>query len=228
MSADPKDLAQQARLAELGVMTATLTHELRQPLFAIRSLSQILRARLEGEHEDLSGELARQVDYLDRLVEGLTTYARETDGRLAPVDTGAVVEQAAELLRHRAKRRGVELELERDHRAPAARCDHVALVQVVVNLVNNAIDASPQGGTVRLSNRVEGDRIVLDVADEGPGIAPEVLARVFEPFFTTKPAGQGTGLGLSISRELVERCGGTLAFVEGSGTCVRVELPTWS
>ncbi len=228
MSED-KSLSDKARLAELGLMTATLSHELRQPLFAIRSLGQILSARLDGEHSELSGELLRQVDYLGTLVEGITTYARHTNGEPGPVDSGAVLDQAAELLRHRGKRRGVTLDVQRDHRAPAARGDHVAMMQVVVNLVNNAIDASPADATVSLLNEFVGDRVFLEVRDRGPGIDPAIRERVFEPFFTTKAPGRGTGLGLAISRELVERCGGTLELLDASpGTRVRVGLPRWS
>lgn len=226
---DDVALSEKARLAELGLMTATLSHELRQPLFAIRSLSQILAARLEGEHSELSDELQRQVDYLDALVEGITTYAREADGTPSPVDTGAVLEQAAQLLLHRGKRRGVSLEVNRDHRAPAARGDYVALMQVLVNVVNNAIDASPSGAIVRLENRVEGDRVLIEVRDQGAGIAPELRERVFEPFFTTKQAGEGTGLGLAISKQLVAGYGGTLELLDASpGLLVRVGLARWS
>jgi len=217
------------RLAELGLMTATLSHELRQPIFGVRSLSQILAARLGGEHEELTSELLRQVEYLDTLVDGISTFARQSGDGDAPVDSGAVLDQAAELLRHRAKRRAVTIEVDRDHAAPAARGDHVGLMQVLVNLLNNAIDASPRDGVVGLSNRLRGDRVVLEVADHGPGIAPELRERVFEPFFTTKAAGEGTGLGLAISRDLVARWGGEMHLEDNApGTVVRVELAAWT
>ena len=216
-----------ARLAELGLLTATLTHELRQPLFALRSLVQLLGARLDGEHNELIAELLVQADLLGELVEGGGTYARRSEDAAEPVDTGAVIDQAVRLLRHRAARKGAVLEVERDFTLGAARADRVALMQALVNVINNAIDAC--SGRVLVRNRLEGGEIVVEVEDDGPGIPAELAERVLEPFFTTKEPGKGTGLGLAISRELVRGCGGDLELdTTGHGALVRVALPVWA
>ncbi|MCP4807528.1 MAG: HAMP domain-containing histidine kinase [Proteobacteria bacterium] len=216
-----------ARLAELGLLTATLTHELRQPLFALRSLVQLLGAKLDGEHAPLLAELLAQADLLGELVEGVGTYARRTENVNEPVDTGAVIDQAVALLRHRATRRAATVEVERDFTLGAARGDRVALMQALVNVINNAIDAC--GSRVVVRNHRDGDQVVIEIEDDGPGIPAEIAERVFEPFFTTKEPGKGTGLGLAISRELVQSCGGDLGLdTTGHGTLVRVVLPAWS
>ena len=216
------------RLAELGLLTASLNHELRQPLFAIKSLAQMLEQQLNGQAQPLTGELLRQVEYLERLVEGVGAYSRRSGEEAAPVDTGAVMESACELLRFRGKRHNVELVWERCDVMPAARADHVALLQVLVNLVNNAIDASPAGGSVWVSHRLVDERVVVTVKDQGPGLPTELRQQVFETFYTTKEPGKGTGLGLALSRELLQAFGGDLDFIDcDEGACARVCLVPW-
>ncbi|MCB9759169.1 MAG: HAMP domain-containing histidine kinase [Alphaproteobacteria bacterium] len=222
-------LARVGRLAELGLITATLAHEQRQPLFAIKSLAQLLQRDAAGEGLALVEELLRQVDYLERLVDGIGTYARDVEGDLAPVDVGATVDAAVTLMRHRAARRGVSVSATRVPGLPAGLGHPTALMQVIVNLIQNAIDASPNGGEVTVHTRLDGDRVLVDVTDQGAGVAAELRERIFEPFFTTKPQGQGTGLGLAISRQLVEACQGRLTLVEAErGLVVRIDLQAWS
>ena len=216
------------RLAELGLLTASLNHELRQPLFAIKSLAQMLEQQLNGQAQPLTGELLRQVEYLERLVEGVGIYSRRSGDEAAPVDTGAIIESACELLRFRGKRHNVQLVWERCEFTPAARADQVALLQVLVNLVNNAIDASPAGGTVWVRQRQEGEGVVLTVTDQGPGLPVELRQQVFETFYTTKEPGKGTGLGLALSRELLQAFGGELGFIDcDQGACARIHLMPW-
>jgi signal transduction histidine kinase len=226
MSQDRVD--DRSRLAELGLLTASLSHELRQPLFAIKSIGQMLEKQLNGQSAPLTAELLRQVSYLERLVEGVGTYSRRSADEATPVDTGAIMESACELLRHRGRRHSVSLDVKRDSAVPAARADAVALLQVLVNVVNNAIDASPSGTCIEISHRLVDGRVVVDVADQGPGLDAELRAQVFEAFYTTKGPGKGTGLGLALSRELLQAYEGDLRFVDcDQGACVRVDLAAW-
>ncbi len=214
------------RMAELGLLTATLNHELRQPLFAIKSLAQLIQAR--GGHPPEIGELLRQVEVMQDLVDGVRSFSRHAPQTLAPIDPRAPVEQAVTLLRHRARRRRVSLRVLCEGELGAARCDPSALMQAAVNLIQNAIDASPEGGVVTVQIR-GGERIVVDVIDQGPGVPPELRERVFEAFFTTKDASRGTGLGLSIARELVLACEGELLLMDTEeGAHVRIELLPWT
>ena len=219
-------LHESGRLAELGLMTASLAHELRQPLFAIKSLTQLLEKQLKGQSAPLTAELLKQVAYLQCLVEGVGAYSRRSSGQAAPVDTGAVMANACELLRHRGRARGVTTDFARDAAVPPGSCDPVALLQVLVNVVNNAIDASPDEGVVTLRHRMEPGFVVITVQDEGPGVPSHAREGLFEPFYTTKEAGHGTGLGLSLSRSLIAAYGGRMDFVDcGLGAQVRILLP---
>jgi signal transduction histidine kinase len=214
------------RLAELGLLTATLNHELRQPLFAIKSLAQLMLAG--GEDSPQLREILQQVALMEQLVEGVSAFSRHAPQTLSPVDPAGPVRQAVTLLRHRARRRGVTVETWLAEDAPAIRGDATALLQVVVNLVQNAIDASPRGGRVRIAVAAAAARVHIDVLDEGPGVPPELREKIFEAFYTTKAPGVGTGLGLSIARELVEAGDGELTLLEtGGGAHVRIALPTW-
>ena len=115
---------------------------------------------------------------------------------------------------------------ERDATVPPGFCDPVALLQALVNLVNNAIDASPSQGRVTVSHSVDGDFVAIEVQDQGPGVPSELREGLFEPFYTTKDVGHGTGLGLSLSRSLMEAYGGRVAFVECCrGARIRILVP---
>ncbi|MCB9746412.1 MAG: HAMP domain-containing histidine kinase [Alphaproteobacteria bacterium] len=218
-----------ARLAELGLITATLAHEQRQPLFAVKAIAQLLERQVEGSAVGLVGQLLDQVEHLERLVDGVGLYARAPDGELQPLDLNGSVRAAADLMRHRGQRRGVQLRVERSSGLPAARADATAVMQILVNLLQNALDASPRGAEVHVQVIREGGQLHAEVRDHGPGISEALRERVFEPFFTTKPVGEGTGLGLSISRDLAEASGGQLALHPAEpGTRAVLSLPLWS
>lgn len=209
---DEVELARIGRLAELGMVSSNLAHEQRQPLFAIKSLAQLLQLRVDAEAQPLVTQLLEQVDYLQRLVEGIGSYARAPGAELQPVDARAVVQRAVDLLVHRARRKDQALRVQAVDGLQAASAEPTALTQVVVNLVQNALDASPPGAEVVVDLAMRDGGVCITVQDQGGGIPAELLEKVFEPFFTTKPAGRGTGLGLSISRQLMQNMGGSLDF----------------
>lgn len=218
-----------ARLAELGLITATLAHEQRQPLFAVKAIAQLLERQVDEGSARLVGDLLGQVEHLERLIDGVGRYARAPDGVLSPMDLRSVVRSAADLMLHRARRRGVELAVNAATGLPAAKADSTAVMQILVNLLQNAIDVSgPSSSVVIVAAEAEG-WLVAEVRDHGPGLPPELAERVFEPFFTTKAPGEGTGLGLSISRELAEASGGSLELHPAEpGTRAVLRLPRWS
>jgi len=225
MSSD-KNLAL-GRMAELGLLTATLNHELRQPLFAVKSLAQIMASR-PGAPPELA-ELLQQLTLMEGLVEGVSSYARHAPQTLAPIDPLAPVTQAVRLMRHRAQRRRIRLEMESVAEPPAARGDPSAVMQALVNLLQNAIDVSPTGAAVVVRVSRGEQRIWLDVMDEGPGIPAALRERVFEAFYTTKAPGRGTGLGLAIARDLIRGCDGDLLLMDvAAGAHLRIALKPWS
>jgi signal transduction histidine kinase len=143
------------------------------------------------------------------------------------VSLDEAVQRALELAGPRLDEGRVGLVLEIPPGLPPVSADGAILTQVVLNVVLNACDATPEGGEVVLRARVEGDEVVLVISDAGTGVSPEVAAKIFDPFFTTKPPGKGTGLGLAVSRAGIRESGGDLELlpVGGPGASFRIRLP---
>jgi Signal transduction histidine kinase regulating C4-dicarboxylate transport system len=192
------------RLAELGLRSSELVHELRQPLFAVKALAQLLERDLDGPAHARLRSLLDQVRHLERLVDRHADATRRPDAALRPVDLGSAVTAGVDVLRHRARAHDKTLALHLSRSRYAVLADPVAIQQITTNLVTNAIDAA------RSEVRVEVDGGVLEVHDDGPGIPDAVRTRIFEPFFSTKPPGRGTGLGLAITAQLVRASSGEL------------------
>ncbi len=223
------------RLAALGVLAAGVAHEVRNPLVGIRAAAQLL----EGEPSfppnlrEFTGVIIRQVDRLNRLVEDLLTVAGPRLLRLQPCNIHQVLEEALRLQDADMSAAGVRVVRQYDPEVPAVKGDQDRLLQVFLNLIRNGAEAMPGGGELVVRSRFErvapqcGGRAaaVLEVADHGPGIPPEVEGQLFNPFFTTKDG--GTGLGLPISLRIVEEHGGTVEVqsLQGEGTTFRVLLP---
>ncbi|RVU15102.1 sensor histidine kinase [Methylobacterium oryzihabitans] len=224
------ELAQAARLAALGQFAASMAHEINQPLAAIRSYADntailVQRGRLDDARENFSA-IGRLTDRIAGLTRQLKGFARRASGRREPVDLAAVIRGSLEVVEARALAAGVVLAPSLPDPVPAVLGEGPRLEQVVVNLLQNAVDAvaNHPAPRVRLSVTEAGERVALEVADNGPGIPEEERARVFDAFFTTKP--EGLGLGLAISRGIVEESGGTLTVgvAPEGGALMRVEL----
>lgn len=207
-------LVHAGKLAALGQMSAGLSHELNQPLAAIRSYAENGRVFLErGQHETVKGNLnaiAELTERMARIIRHLRTFARKTPVTLEPASAAKAIREALTLIGARLDDVAVHLDLPPGDVMVAG--GNVQLQQVFVNLFNNAIDAmtgAPRRELyVALSNHGEGVTIV--VRDTGPGIPEKDLPNVFVPFFTTKPVGDGLGLGLSITYGIIKQFGGCI------------------
>lgn len=215
------------RLAEVGVLSASLVHELRQPLFAARALAQLAAAAARPEQvaAHLDGVLA-QLNTLDALLRGYSEMARSPAGEVVAFDVWTAIRAALVILEHRAASAGVRVEL---GGVPAllVRAPVLAVQQVVVNLGQNAIDAVAGGPAAQLRISVLEGPARVRVEDNGPGLDAAIRERLFEPFRTTKVG--GTGLGLTLSRDLAEGFGGELRLAEegpSGGTAWEVVIPT--
>jgi two-component system, NtrC family, sensor kinase len=227
--------AQTEKLAALGQLAAGVMHEINNPLATISACAETLALR-QGDAERTGPDLLRiidlEVERCKKIVNGLLDFARPKPAERELFDVGTVVQQGLFLLRHhpRFKRIVLATDLAEPGMLPVTG-DADQLVQVLIALAMNAIDATPEGGRVTISTRrepgVAAAQAVLEVRDEGPGVPRALQAKVFEPFFTTKPPGQGTGLGLAICYGIVTDHGGTIELVstEGAGAAFRVALP---
>ena len=224
------DLVQAGKLATLGQMSAGITHEINQPLTALRALSENACRQLEiGRTADVARNLrsiAGLTERIGRITAQLKSFAWKAPVPPEPISLAASVTSVLEMLRDRIDQEAVALQVAVP---PAARvaCDAYRLEQVLLNLLSNALDAMKDGPRrqLRIGTRMDGERIHVAVADSGPGIPDAVMPRLFEPFFTTKSAGAGLGLGLVISSSIVSAFGGTLrARSSAEGTVFEFDL----
>ncbi|MCC7138934.1 MAG: HAMP domain-containing histidine kinase [Planctomycetes bacterium] len=211
-------------LAEIGRAASVLAHEIRNPIAALSGALDVLaEAGTAEERAEILGMARDRLRGMRALLDDVLRFARPFHGAPVPVDVGAVVASAVGTLAADPRFRPVEVKVDVPADAVTALAHEEPLRQALLNLLLNAAEA--QSGTGRVFVRVvlDGDRVVLRVRDEGPGIRPEHLERVFEPFWTTKPS--GTGLGLAYVRKVAEAAGGR-ATAESSerGACFRIDL----
>lgn len=218
-------LSRTENLAAMGRMTATLAHEIKNPLAIIRGSARRL-AKLAPEAQGMADSVVEEVDRLSGTVNRYLQFARgahvEPGGR---GDAAVTLAATLELLQGEFRARGCTLEAAPGPATAQVALDDASLKQVWLNLVQNALEAVGEGGRVRAACELQGARVRVTIHDNGPGIPAEVLARLGEPFFTTRA--QGTGLGLHLSRQLVQGAGGRLELASppGAGTIVTVEFP---
>jgi PAS domain S-box-containing protein len=219
-------------LNAMAPLALGLAHEIRNPLnAAVLELNLLGRAINRLDDAAVRDPMRRRVDVvegeirrLERLLTEFLALARPRAPQREPVDLGRVVDAVIDLETQAMSARGVALARDTPEGVWVLG-DVEKLKQVVLNLVVNALDAMPEGGSLRLAVALEGDWAVLTVRDAGPGVDPRIQAEIFDPFFTTKPA--GTGLGLALVRKIVEHHGGRVALssTAGEGTTVEVVLP---
>jgi len=154
-------------------------------------------------------------------------FGRKTETSIEPTDITPRLKEIISLMSKQAQIRNVDLVLNLETNLPKALIDPLELEQVIVNLINNALDAIKRGGKIEIKAQRQGDYIHLAVCDSGPGMPPGVQERIFEPFFTTKPVGRGTGLGLSVCFGMVTGWGGKIECesAPGRGTTMHLQLP---
>jgi signal transduction histidine kinase len=226
------------RLAALGSMAAGLAHEVKNPLGAIKGAAQLLEedaaAAVEPGSRELVGIILEEVNRLDRVVGSFLDYARPHAGNPIPLDINAAVRRTVQILSSQQTDPAVDVKVDLDEALPRARIDAEKFRQVLMNLVQNGIQAMDGHGKITVSTasrrpRGEEQEVVeVSVRDTGPGISQKVLKNLFVPFFTTKT--RGTGLGLAISQSIVQNAGGTIDVrtQAGAGTTFTIVLPVAS
>ena len=227
-----RELASRERLAMLGHMAASVSHNLRNPLSSMKTILQVqlenpsLDPAVRNDCQLVLGEIDRMSLRLEQLLRYAKPSVRSSD-ELSRVEIVSVANRIIALLGRDAERRNVQIGSTLPKGPAWVSASEEALTEIVSNLVVNAVEAQPNGGQVRLSASVEDGRLRLEVVDCGPGITPEVRAKIFQPFFTTKP--RGTGLGLAIVMRRLEEVGGTIScespVSNGRGTRFVARLP---
>ena len=228
-----QQLVQSAKLAAIGELAASVAHEMGNPLMVILgNAGLLLRQAPSGspEHEKLS-KIETEANRAGRIVRNLLDFARRREPRREPLTLHDLIERSLDLLHAKLSGARVRVETVLDPAVPLIRADGDQLTQVFINLVTNAVDAMPHGGSLAVRTEVrrrEGEPwVVVGVTDTGTGMDSDQLARIFEPFYTTKPEGRGTGLGLSVSLGIVRNHGGFIGVESepGRGTTMTVWLP---
>jgi signal transduction histidine kinase/CheY-like chemotaxis protein len=233
MRRQQETLAQSEKLAAMGSLLASVAHELNNPLSIVVVEADLLREDIEsGPLAEHASKITQAAARCARIVHNFLTLARQHPPERVSVHLNSIVEEALELLAYPLQVDSIDIDLQLAKDLPALLADPHQLHQVMVNLITNAHQAlreMPPPRRLTLTTRADSTRrrVLLDVADTGPGIPPELLARTFEPFFTTKPPGVGTGLGLSLCRGIIEEHGGSIRVQsqQGRGAVFRIELP---
>ncbi|MGH7906685.1 MAG: ATP-binding protein [Candidatus Binataceae bacterium] len=213
------------RLARLGGLISGVAHQIRNPLNAMSLELELLRQDAENE-KPLDGRIEAvriEIVRLDQAVEALMRFMRPERLELGDLELNGLLEEAADQVPIRGR---VRIDLRLDPHLPMLRADRALLGEALKNIINNAIEAMPNGGIVTIATGRTGDAMVeIAVTDQGIGIAPEHLERIFQLYFTTKDS--GTGLGLSLALRAVDLHGGTIAIQSnvGVGTSVKIRLP---
>jgi two-component system NtrC family sensor kinase len=231
------NLAHSARLVSLGRMAAGVAHEINNPLAAIGELAGLMEDLIDDSfltsspHAQLFQENVRKIQlHVDRtrdITHRLLGFARRMEPRQDSVDVNDIAREALSFIESEATYRRVELVQRLKPDLPLIKSDRAQLQQVVLNLLNNALDATPPEGRIAVSSDFDATAVIVSIEDTGCGIPQEVQSLIFDPFFTTKAPGEGSGLGLSICHTIMKGLGGTLAFdsTPGSGTVFNIRLP---
>jgi PAS domain S-box-containing protein len=233
LSATTQQLWQASKLATMGELSASIAHELNNPLATVAlRVENLLTHLAEDDQQRRPLEvITQEVDRMAELVNNLLQFSRRSHRQITTVNLGEEISKSIDFVHYHLRSHKIEVVREFADPLPTIQADCQQLRQLFLNLLTNASDAMPQGGTliVRAKPNVldESEAVQIDFADTGEGIPPENLKRIWDPFFTTKIEGKGTGLGLAICRRIVEEHGGAIEIEsrEGRGTTVRMLFP---
>lgn len=220
-------IAEMQKEAALGRMAATVAHELKTPLVGIGGLARLLLNRIA--ESDPNFELLKIITdeslRLEYVVERILYFAKPKEPALKPNDMARCIQRSLEIFKTRLDEEKIAVRLDIPDAMPQIIMDEFQIRQVLINLINNSLDAMPDGGELTIEAGHQDDMIFCQVRDTGCGISKELIDRVFDPFYTSKA--KGTGLGLHVSRRIVEKHGGwiEISSVKGGGATVRFSLP---
>jgi len=215
------------RLYALGQLSAGLAHEIRNPLASIAGAAGILQRspNHDPRHTECLDIIGRECQRLNQLLTNFLDFARPRPPKYQSIDLGRMLDSVIDLANHAIGKKPITLRKETTARLAPVECDPELLKQVLLNLIINAFQAMPEGGEVSISASPHGEKVLIQVSDEGCGVREEDRDKIFDPFFTTKD--NGTGLGLPVAHQIVEQHGGLLTAEAnaGQGMTFSVLLP---
>jgi two-component system NtrC family sensor kinase len=231
-----EQMIQAEKLASTGKLAAIVAHEINNPLAGILTYAKLLKKWVAECDPAKQEQIRSSLDLIEsesrrcgEIVKNLLVFARAAPMNPNLSDLNAVLERCLQLVRHQLELAGIQGQLDLDRTLPPVLCDVAHIEQAVLALVMNAIEALPHGGNLHLRSRhsPQTKEAILQIQDDGAGIAPEVLPNLFEPFFTTRERGHSLGLGLAITRNIVERHRGRIKVESppGRGTVFTITLP---
>ncbi len=224
-------MMQTEKMVAAGLMASGIAHEINNPISGLQNCLRRIQAKPEDVRQirEYTAVMLQATEHMETVVRSLLNFSRSAPKRMEVIDLRGVVGKALSLSDFRMRKNQVEVRQTGPDEPVWVHGDEGQLVQVVVNVVLNAIDAMPCGGILQMTLGKDTDQVTLRVRDAGEGIAPEHLGRIFEPFFTTKESGRGTGLGLAVTQGIVLDHGGHIAVASalGSGTEVTIDLPLY-
>ena len=230
-------MLQSSKMAALGKMAAGVAHEVNNPLMLIQENAGWIRDLLDEEspetvknYQEILQSCVKIEDHVKRakgITQRMLGFGRRMNPGRTEVLLNSLAEDACEMLRAEATNRNITLTREFDAALPVVYSDPSQLEQVLINIIDNALDAIGRNGEVRIATRKEGEGVAIVIADNGPGMDEATRQRIFDPFFTTKKVGEGTGLGLAICFSILEKLGGhiNVESTVGKGTVFTISLP---
>jgi two-component system NtrC family sensor kinase len=226
-------LIQSEKQASVGKLAAGVAHEINNPLTAVLTFTHLILRRKDLPDEvraDLE-TVASQTERVRKIVKSLLDFSRQTALTPEPTDVNRLIENSVRFLKNQALIKGIHLSFKGDDNLPIFILDHNQCESVLINMIINALDATPSGGKIEIQTRKTSinntNGVEIRISDTGSGISPDHMDKIFDPFFTTKAVGKGTGLGLAVSAGIVQRHEGTIRVQskQESGTTFTIWLP---
>ncbi len=222
-----KEIIQSEKLAALGHMSAGMAHEIRNPLNSINLFAQILLSAegLDEENQSYVYKITQEVERIDEILIHMLASNPNDNNKQQRIDLVEIIDKVLGDYQVRISRQQIDLNLNIDRKVPLIRFDALEVEKIFTNLIGNALDEMPDGGSLTIALQADVEKIIIMISDTGPGIETENIPRIFDPFFTTKE--KGTGFGLSVVMRVVNNLGGriTVDSPPATGACFLIELP---
>ncbi len=219
---------QSEKLAVIGQLAAGVAHEIGNPLASISSLVQILQRRCDKEFQKIQlDNIKENIDRIAKIVRELVDLSRPPSQDQVFTQVSEVIKTALGIVKYDKRVKKVEFKTELAEGLPSIKIVPDQLLQVFINMLINSLDAIEGEGIITVKTNVENDNIIINIIDNGCGIAKEDISKIFDPFYTTKEVGKGTGLGLSVSYGIIKKFGGNISVKskEGEGSNFKIQIP---